>query len=392
MAPDTVAEGRDGGDAALADADSYANFVRAEYIWVDVNGRVRSAAKTLSARPLNEDDCPIWSFDGSSTGQAEQDNSDCYLVPRKVFDDPIRQRPHVLVLAEAIASNMEPCPGNYRQDCNTIFAKYDKKGVDCHWTLKQEYMMMEKTAMGEKATDGNVWRLKGTQRLGVYYGGVGSNFVVTDLRDLMGDHYASCLYAGVKLKASEIGQAVSQAAFTVGPCKGTEIADHLIVARYILHVLSEKHRYYVTFDPRPDAENDGNGLEIGVSSAMSRAEGGLQWLERACRVAGRKHKEFISLSGDGNVERRLDGQDGLHRDKFSFGVSDKGASIYIPRSSAVMGKGEMIDRRAGANACPYRVVGHLFSVIGPQMKLEADNKEARNAAFKEKEAAMNGGK
>lgn len=43
---------------------------------------------------------PDWSFDGSSTGQAEGNNSDCILRPVRVVPDPIRGGDDVLVMCE----------------------------------------------------------------------------------------------------------------------------------------------------------------------------------------------------------------------------------------------------------------------------------------------------
>lgn len=45
-------------------------------------------------------DFPDWSFDGSSTGQAEGNDSDCILKPVFSCADPIRGAPHVLVVCE----------------------------------------------------------------------------------------------------------------------------------------------------------------------------------------------------------------------------------------------------------------------------------------------------
>ena len=58
--------------------------ILAEYIWVDgtdPSPMIRSKTKIIE----NDDgDFPIWSFDGSSTNQAEGDASDCVLNPVKI--------------------------------------------------------------------------------------------------------------------------------------------------------------------------------------------------------------------------------------------------------------------------------------------------------------------
>jgi len=47
------------------------------------------------------EDCPMWSFDGSSTEQADGGSSDCLLKPVAIFPDPAR-RDAYLVMCEVL--------------------------------------------------------------------------------------------------------------------------------------------------------------------------------------------------------------------------------------------------------------------------------------------------
>ena len=71
-----------------------------EYIWLDGYMPTQSLrSKTLSGpfwRTLEE--CPMWSFDGSSTEQADGSSSDCLLKPVAIFPDPGRK--DALVMTE----------------------------------------------------------------------------------------------------------------------------------------------------------------------------------------------------------------------------------------------------------------------------------------------------
>lgn len=102
-----------------------AEMQKVEYIWADgfegseskglVFNEMRSKTKVLqkSITSGNPKDFPDWSFDGSSTGQAEGNNSDCILDPVAVYPDPIRGAPHVLVMCQvrrcAPGSAPSPC-------------------------------------------------------------------------------------------------------------------------------------------------------------------------------------------------------------------------------------------------------------------------------------------
>ena len=53
--------------------------VRAEYIWMDGHvptQKLRSKTKVIDSPVNSLDDLPLWGFDGSSTNQAEGNNSD----------------------------------------------------------------------------------------------------------------------------------------------------------------------------------------------------------------------------------------------------------------------------------------------------------------------------
>ena len=102
--------------------------VVAEYIWIDGGEpvkQVRSKTKcmvgvniaTRDDGSIDESQFPDWGFDGSSTGQAPGDNSDCKLRPARVVTDPIRGGDSYLVLCEVlIPETGKPHPTNQRAE------------------------------------------------------------------------------------------------------------------------------------------------------------------------------------------------------------------------------------------------------------------------------------
>lgn len=98
----------------------------AEYIWYDglegapekglLFNEMRSKTKVIPqpVTSLQASDFPSWSFDGSSTGQAAGDNSDCILMPVAVYPDPIRKGGNVLVMCQVMDPEGKPHPTNTR--------------------------------------------------------------------------------------------------------------------------------------------------------------------------------------------------------------------------------------------------------------------------------------
>jgi glutamine synthetase len=148
--------------------------------------------------------------------------------------------------------------------------------------------------------------------------------------------------------------------YQVGPCEGIEAGDQMWVSRYLLQRVCEDFRVRVSFDPKPiEGDWNGAGCHTNYSTENMRTEGGWDWLMDAIARLERKHLEHIELYGAGN-ERRLTGRHEtapLH--KFSWGVANRGASIRVPRSAKLEGKGYLEDRRPASNMDPYLVTGKI---------------------------------
>ena len=151
-----------------------------EYIWLDgykPEPNLRSKTKILTDI-LDVEDLPIWSFDGSSTMQAEGKNSDCMLKPVKMFKDPERKNGY-LVLCEVMNPDLTPHSTNTR---NVL-----EDNLDNWWGFEQEDIITQNgVPLGFSA---------GQAPQGKYYCGVGSENVAA--REIVEKHLDLCLEAGL---------------------------------------------------------------------------------------------------------------------------------------------------------------------------------------------------
>ena len=88
-----------------------------EYIWLDGYTPTQSLrSKTMVREGFDGtlEACPMWSFDGSSTEQAEGGASDCLLKPVAIYPDPGRKN-GFLVMTEVLNSDGTPHETNGRR-------------------------------------------------------------------------------------------------------------------------------------------------------------------------------------------------------------------------------------------------------------------------------------
>lgn len=324
--------------------------VFAEYIWMDGHKptqKLRSKTKVVHDHDEIADvsQLPDWGFDGSSTDQAPGDRSDCHLKPVSFFPDPIRGHPHVLAMCEVmLADGVTPHPTNTRARLREVAEA--TADAEPWFGLEQEYTLMDgMTPLG--------WPSNGYPApQGPYYCGVGADEVFG--REIVEEHMEACAMAGISISGVNAEVMPGQWEFQVGPVGALEVGDQVWIARYLLYRIGEDHGVSATVHPKPvKGDWNGAGMHTNFSTKAMRTEGGMEVIEAACEALGKRHDHHIRHYGAHNQERLT----GLHEtasiDKFSYGVSDRGASIRIPLSTAQNGYGYLEDRRPAANADPY---------------------------------------
>jgi len=328
------------------------NTVQLEYVWIDGTGEgLRSKCRTVEKVPEKPEDCPVWNYDGSSTYQAEGSNSDMYLKPCRIFNDPFRRGNNKLVMCDVYKYNMTPAETNHRKTCKEVMEKAKESAP--WFGIEQEYTLLD--------MDGHPfgWPKHGFPGpQGPYYCGVGANKVYG--RDVVEAHYRACLYAGIKISGCNAEVMPAQWEFQVGPCEGIEMGDHLWMARFILHRVAEDFNIVVTLDPKPmTGDWNGAGAHCNYSTKEMRVAGGLTAIEEAIRKLSNHHirhiKHYDPREGKDN-ERRLTGRHETSSiNDFSSGVANRAASIRIPKQCADDGCGYLEDRRPSSNCDPYAV-------------------------------------
>ena len=269
---------------------------------------------------------PFFPHEGSSTGQAPGHDSEVLLVPVRMFPDPFRGAPNIIVLCECVDPAMVPIPSNTRR---AAFEAFEKKKDEIPWFgLEQEYTLFN----ADKVTPLG-WPKGGYPGpQGPYYCAVGTENSFGRL--VVEAHYRCCLYAGVKISGINGEVLPGQWEYQIGPCTGIESGDHCWMARFLMYRVCEDFGVCVSFDPKPiPGDWNGSGMHSNFSTEVMRKPDGYTAIIAAIEKLGAKHKEHIAAYGEGN-ERRLTGRHetaSIH--KFGYGVADRGQSIRIPRDA-----------------------------------------------------------
>jgi glutamine synthetase len=181
-------------------------------------------------------------------------------------------------------------------------------------------------------------------------------------RDIVEHHLDLCLVAGLNMTGINAEVALGQWEFQVMGKGSLEACDQLILSRYLLNRLSETYGVSIEYHPKPLGNTDwnGSGMHTNFSTKLMREEGGKELFDEIFRVLKSNHQKHIEVYGSDN-EKRLTGKHETQSiDKFSWGVSDRGASIRIPQSTVKNGwRGYLEDRRPASNACPYKIAKQL---------------------------------
>ncbi|MBT0770974.1 glutamine synthetase beta-grasp domain-containing protein [Kineosporia sp. J2-2] len=322
---------------------------QAEYIWID--GTAPTPLMRSKTRIVADGQEPeIWGFDGSSTNQAPGENSDCVLRPVFTCPDPLRGENDVLVLCEVELTDFTPHPTNTRAACVAAAEKYADQspnfGIEQEYTFFQDGRPLGWPAVGYPAPQGP------------YYCGVGGGKMYG--REIVEKHAAACIKAGLAIEGTNAEVMMGQWEFQIGVLPAPLIGDHIWVARWLLHRIAEDFDVEVSFDAKP-VKGDWNGAGAHTNFSTAATMESYDAIVTACEALGKKADEHVAAYGAGIEDRLTGAHETASYKSFSWGASDRSASIRIPWAVEKAKKGWLEDRRPNANVDPYVVSRMLIT-------------------------------
>jgi glutamine synthetase len=344
--------------------------IKLEYVWLDgyqPEPNLRSKVKVIEIdetsgqfewNKLDVSHCPEWSFDGSSTKQAEGHFSDCILKPVRTYFNPLNKGSlgSFLVMCEVMNPDGTPHKSNTR-------SLVGEEEDDLWFGFEQEYTIIKDGRPLGFPVNGY------PEPQGKYYCGVGNEQV--NGREFVDRHMEACIFAGMDITGTNAEVLLGQWEFQVFSKGKLKAGDDLWMARYILEQMSEEYGFKIEFHPKPvQGDWNGSGLHCNFSNDKMRNEGGEEYFKNIFNSFNSRHDLHIRNYGSSN-ELRLTGKHETQSiDKFSWGISDRGASIRVPLQTSKEWKGYVEDRRPASNGDPYKIVGIISETLDFALTLD----------------------
>jgi glutamine synthetase len=199
---------------------------------------------------------------------------------------------------------------------------------------------------------------------GPYYCSVGAKNAYG--RAIVEEHLDACLDAGLNVEGINAEVATGQWEFQIFAKGAKQAGDEIWVARYLLERIGEKYGIAVNWHCKPLGNLDwnGSGMHANFSNGLMRDAGNRETFEKICEAFKPVIKEHIEVYGPDNHLRLTGKHETAAIDEFTYGISDRGASIRIPISTIERGwRGRLEDRRPNSAADPYKVAGRIVKTV-----------------------------
>ena len=315
---------------------------------------------------------PEWSYDGSSTEQAETENSDLIIRPVKIFGNAFQANrgrgvPAYFVFCEVFNQDGTPHESNERAKLREVLDSVDPENDQQPiFGIEQEYVFWdpendipsgwkwnEEESMGESpSVDGS------------YYCGVGGDSILH--RQLAESHTELCLQTNIPMAGFNSEVMKSQWEYQLQPLPALDAADCLWMSRFVLERIAETRGLGVNLDPKPVEGWNGSGGHINISTTKTR-EGTMDDVEQLCKDLGESHDDLISVYGEDNNKRLTGEFETSSIESFSYGQSDRTTSVRIPLITINNDSGHVEDRRPASNMNPYTALKTLVQTLNGEL-------------------------
>lgn len=347
------------------------------FVWLDGSNpqKARSKERFVGGR-MDLDKIDPWLFDSSSTAQMVEGNpvTDRYLMPVMCTPNPFEEGA-VVVLAEVFEEDGEtPHASNSRRRLAELLEQYPELGATVGF--EQEYFLMRRETGRPLGWPSDPHSMP-SRKQGDWYCGEGADFAFG--RDIIREHRQLCQKAGIRVAGTNIEVAPGQAEFQVGPIAREVMAhvpdalffaDQLVLARWILGRVGERHGLEINYAPKYHPDFNGSGLHTNFSTARMRNSGGIKQIFEAIERLSVRHAEHLSAYGPDNRQRLTGIHETSSHEQFTPRpgnledcIGNRSTSVRVPVHVAKKGSGYLEDRRPAANGNPYQIVTALVETI-----------------------------
>jgi len=175
-----------------------------------------------------------------------------------IFPNPFGTHVSAIALCECFYPDGKPTACNTRLRARQVFDQ--AKELDPWFGLEQEYVLMKNFRPFD-------WPVNGYPApQGPYYCGNGP---AAWGRAIALEHYDACLRMGIQMSGVNAEVMPSQWEYQVGPCKGIQCGDHVVMSRWAYLRIGEKYDVDISFDVKP-IKGDWNAAVFTPTSAQLR--------------------------------------------------------------------------------------------------------------------------